>query len=61
MVPVMVCGISFISAVLLRGMDIGLAGTELALVRAEAWGGINTIDCAGLHIEGIVAAVRRAS
>jgi aspartate racemase len=33
-----------------------LAGTELALVPADAWLGVNVIDCAQLHVEAIVAA-----
>jgi aspartate racemase len=35
---------------------IVLAGTELSLVPAEAWSGLQTINCAQLHIEAIVSA-----
>ena len=33
-----------------------LAGTELALVPSNAWSGLQTVDCAKLHIEALVAA-----
>ncbi len=44
---------------LVQGLEIQavvLAGTELALVPGSAWGGVQVVDCARLHIRAIVDA-----
>lgn len=38
---------------------IVLAGTELALVPAKTWRGIGVVDCAKLHVQGIITAALR--
>jgi hypothetical protein len=35
---------------------IVLAGTDLSIISADAWGDVRVIDCAKLHITGIIAA-----
>jgi len=43
------------------GVDtVILAGTELALVPAGTWSGIDVTDCAAIHIDAIAAASLRS-
>jgi len=35
---------------------IVLAGTDLSIIAPETWSGVHVIDCAKLHIDGIIDA-----